>query len=136
MKYILSFLFLSVVFHCIQANEDRKQILKTMNRAVLTLRNIEKAKEEKMRKLQSTDEDEIIVNTIPKDIPADSPTIKPAEELTAIPDVPPVKTEDKTVQHQKVMEVKNSIVSNKNQIKYNSAYSLVSLGKELQELLL
>ena len=94
MKYILSFLSLCVVFHCIQANEDRKKILKRMNRAVLTLRNIEKAKEEKMRKLQSTDEDEININIIPNDIPADSPTIKPAENLTEIPPVDPVETEE------------------------------------------
>ena len=52
MKYILSFLFLCVVFQCIQANEDRDVILKKMARAALTLRNIVKAKEEKMRKLQ------------------------------------------------------------------------------------
>ena len=98
MKYILSFLFLCVVFQCIQANEDRDVILKKMARAALTLRNIVKAKEEKMRKLeQTTDlepEPEFTVNTVPTDIPADSPTIQEAQNLSNIPQVEPVATED------------------------------------------
>ena len=98
MKYILSFLFLCVVFQCIQANEDRDVILKKMARAALTLRNIVKAKEEKMRKLQqSTDlepEPEIIVNTVPADIPTNSPTIQEAQNLSNVPQVERVATED------------------------------------------
>ena len=98
MKYILSFLFLCVVFQCIQANEDRNVILKKMARAALTLRNIVKAKEEKMRKLQQgTDqvpENEIIVNTVPADIPINSPTIQPEKNLSNVPQVEPVATED------------------------------------------
>ena len=98
MKYILSFLFLCVVFQCIQANEDRNVILKKMARAALALRNIVKAKEEKMRKLQQgTDqvpENEIIVSTIPDDIPANSSTIQPAQNLSNIPQVESVATED------------------------------------------
>jgi hypothetical protein len=69
-----------------------------MARAALTLRNIVKAKEEKMRKLQQeTDQEperEIIVNTIPEDIPANSSTIQPAQNLSNIPQVEPVATED------------------------------------------
>ena len=98
MKYILSFLFLCVVFQCIQANEDRDVILKKMARAALALRNIVKAKEEKMRKLQQgTDqelENEIIVNTVPADIPTNSPTIQEAQNLSNVPQVEPVATED------------------------------------------
>ena len=100
MKYILSFLFLCVVFQCIQANEDRDVILKKMARAALTLRNIVKAKEEKMRKLQqgtdqvSEPENNFIVNTIPADIPTDSPTIQEAQNLSNVPQVEPVATED------------------------------------------
>ena len=98
MKYILSFLFLCVVFQCIQANEDRDVILKKMARAALTLRNIVKAKEEKMRKLQQeTDQEpepDFTVNTVPTDIRADSPTIQPAENLSNVPQVEPVATED------------------------------------------
>ena len=98
MKYILSFLFLCVVFQCIQANEDRDVILKKMARAALTLRNIVKAKEEKMRKLQQGTDQEpepnFIVNTIPDDIPANSPTIQPAQNLSNVPQVEPVATED------------------------------------------
>ena len=98
MKYILSFLFLCVVFQCIQANEDRDVILKKMARAALALRNIVKAKEEKMRKLQQgTDqvpENEIIVNTVPADIPINSPTIQPEKNLSNVPQVEPVATED------------------------------------------
>ena len=98
MKYILSFLFLCVVFQCIQANEDRDVILKKMARAALTLRNIVKAKEEKMRKLQQgTDqelENEIIVNTVPADIPTNSPTIQEAQNLSNVPQLEPVATED------------------------------------------
>jgi len=98
MKYILSFLFLCVVFQCIQANEDRDVILKKMARAALALRNIVKAKEEKMRKLQqATDQEpepDFIVNTIPDDIPANSSTIQPAENLSNVPQVEPVATED------------------------------------------
>ena len=92
MKYIFSFIFLCVIFHCIQANEDRKQILKKMNRAALTLRNILKAKEVKMRKLQNTQEPDFTVNTIPTNIPSNSPTIQPAEALTNVPTVTPVST--------------------------------------------
>ena len=100
MKYILSFLFLCVVFQCIQANEDRDVILKKMARAALTLRNIVKAKEEKMRKLQqgtnqvSESEPDFTVNTVPTDIPAGSPTIQPAENLSNVSQVEPVATED------------------------------------------
>ena len=98
MKYILSFLFLCVVFQCIQANEDRDVILKKMARAALTLRNIVKAKEEKMRKLQQgTDqvpENEIIVNTVPADIPTNSPTIQEAQNLSNVPQLEPIATED------------------------------------------
>ena len=98
MKYILSFLFLCVVFQCIQANEDRDVILKKMARAALALRNIVKAKEEKMRKLQqATDQEpepDFIVNTIPDDIPANSSTIQPAQNLSNVPQVEPVATED------------------------------------------
>ena len=98
MKYILSFLFLCVVFQCIQANEDRNVILKKMARAALALRNIVKAKEEKMRKLQQgTDQEpepEIIVNTVPADIPANSPTIQRAQNLSNVTQVEPVATED------------------------------------------
>ena len=100
MKYILSFLFLCVVFQCIQANEDRDVILKKMARAALTLRNIVKAKEEKMRKLQqgtnqvSESEPDFTVNTVPTDIPAGSPTIQRAQNLSNIPQVEPVATED------------------------------------------
>ena len=90
MKYIFSFIFLCVIFHCILANEDRKQILKKMNRAALTLRNIVKAKEAKMRKLQNTQEPDFTVNTIPTNIPSDSPTIQPAEALPTVPTVTPV----------------------------------------------
>ena len=98
MKYILSFLFLCVVFQCIQANEDRDVILKKMARAALTLRNIVKAKEEKMRKLQQeTDkepEPEFTISTVPEDIPASSPTIQPEKNLSNVPQVEPVATED------------------------------------------
>jgi len=92
MKYIFSFIFLCVIFHCIQANEDRKQILKKMNRAALALRNIVKAKEAKMRKLQNTQEPDFTVNTIPTNIPSNSPTIQPAEALPNVPTVTPVST--------------------------------------------
>lgn len=95
MKYILSFLFLCVVFQCIQANEDRNVILKKMARAALG--NIVKAKEEKMRKLQQATDQEpepnFIVNTIPADIP-NSSTIQPAQNLSNVPQVEPVATED------------------------------------------
>ena len=98
MKYILSFLFLCVVFQCIQANEDRDVILKKMARAALTLRNIVKAKEEKMRKLQQGTDQEpeppLTISTIPADIPANSSTIQPAQNLSNIPQVEPVATED------------------------------------------
>ena len=91
MKYIFSFIFLCVILHCIQANEDRKQILKKMNRAALTLRNIVKAKEAKMRKLQNTQEPDFTVNTIPAGIPPNSPTIK-TESYDSVPTVPAVPT--------------------------------------------
>ena len=98
MKYILSFLFLCVVFQCIQANEDRDVILKKMARAALALRNIVKAKEEKMRKLQQgTDQElepEFTVSTVPEDIPTNSPTIQEAQNLSNVPQVEPVATED------------------------------------------
>ena len=98
MKYILSFLFLCVVFQCIQANEDRDVILKKMARAALTLRNIVKAKEEKMRKLQQGTDQEpeppLTISTIPADIPANSSTIQPAQNLSNIPQVESVATED------------------------------------------
>ena len=98
MKYILSFLFLCVVFQCIQANEDRDVILKKMARAALALRNIVKAKEEKMRKLQQGTDQEpeppLTISTIPADIPANSSTIQPAQNLSNIPQVESVATED------------------------------------------
>jgi len=71
-----------------------------MARAALTLRNIVKAKEEKMRKLQqgtdqvSESEPDFTVNTVPTDIPAGSPTIQRAQNLSNIPPVEPVATED------------------------------------------
>jgi len=71
-----------------------------MARAALTLRNIVKAKEEKMRKLQqgtdqvSEPENNFIVNTIPADIPTDSPTIQEAQNLSNVPQVERVATED------------------------------------------
>ena len=91
MKYIFSFIFLCVIFHCIQANEDRKQILKKMNRAALTLRNVVNAKEAKMRKLQNTQEPDLTVNTIPAGIPPNSKTIQ-AESYDSVPTVPAVST--------------------------------------------
>jgi hypothetical protein len=91
MKYIFSFIFLCVIFHCILANEDRKQILKKMNRAALTLRNIVKAKEAKMRKLQNTQEPDFTVNTIPANIPPNSKTIQ-RESYDSVPTVPAVST--------------------------------------------
>ena len=98
MKYILSFLFLCVVFQCIQANEDRNVILKKMARAALTSRNIVKAKEEKMRKLQQATDQEpepgFTVSTVPADIPTNSPTIQEAQNLSNVPQVEPVATED------------------------------------------
>ena len=97
MKYILSFLFLCVVFQCIQANEDRDVILKKMARAALTLRNIVKAKEEKMRKLQQATDQEpepgFTVSTIPADIP-NSSTIQPAQNLSNVPQVEPVTDQE------------------------------------------
>ena len=98
MKYILSFLFLCVVFQCIQANEDRDVILKKMALSALTLRNIVKAKEEKMRKLQQGTDQEpepgFTVSTVPADIPTNSPTIQEAQNLSNVPQVEPVATED------------------------------------------
>ena len=97
MKYILSFLFLCVVFQCIQANEDRDVILKKMARAALALRNIVKAKEEKMRKLQQATDQEpepgFTVSTIPADIP-NSSTIQPAQNLSNVPQVEPVADQE------------------------------------------
>ena len=94
MKYIFSFLFLCAIFHCIQANEDRKQKLTKMNRAALTLRNIVKAKEAKMRKLQNTQEPDFTVNTLPAGIPSNTNTTKEAEALPEVPKVTPVSTEE------------------------------------------
>jgi len=98
MKYILSFLFLCVVFQYIQANEDRNVILKKIARAALTSRNIVKAKEEKMRKLQQATDQEpepgFTVSTVPADIPTNSPTIQEAQNLSNVPQVEPVATED------------------------------------------
>jgi len=94
MKYIFSFIFLCVIFHCIQANEDRKQILKKMNRSALTLRNIVKAKEAKTRKLQNTQEPDFTVNTLPADIPPNTKTTKPSEPLPEVPPVTRVSTEE------------------------------------------
>ena len=72
--------------------------IEKMARAALTLRNIVKAKEEKMRKLQQATDQEpepnFIVNTIPADIPANSSTIQEAQNLSNIPQVEPVATED------------------------------------------
>ena len=95
MKYILSFLFFCLVFHCIQANEDRKRILKKMNFAALTLKKMLKAKKEKMRKLQKTDLDEKIpLKTVPTDIPADSPVIARATPVSNVSAVQPVSTDE------------------------------------------
>ena len=95
MKYILSFLFLCVVFHSIQANKGRKEILKRLSLAAITLKNIVDAKKEKMRKLQQTTDEEpdFTVNTIPTDIPANSETIK-KESYSEVPTVTPVTTEE------------------------------------------
>ena len=97
MKYILSFLFICVAVQCIQADEDRLKLLKKMRKTVSTVKNmVEKAKEEKMRKLQqSTDEggDTIPLNTIPAEIPANSPVIAPAKPVDPST-VEPVSTDD------------------------------------------
>ena len=97
MKYILSFLFICVAVQCIQADEDRLKLLKKMRKTVSTVKNmVEKAKEEKMRKLQqSTDEggDTIPLNTIPAEIPANSPVIAPAKQVDPSK-VEPVSTDD------------------------------------------
>ena len=97
MKYILSFLFICVAVQCIQADKDRLKLLKKMRKTVSTVKNmVEKAKEEKMRKLQqSTDEggDTIPLNTIPAEIPANSPVIAPGKPVVPST-VEPVSTED------------------------------------------
>ena len=97
MKYILSFLFICVAVQCIQADKDRLKLLKKMRKTVSTVKNmVEKAKEEKMRKLQqSTDEggDTIPLNTIPAEIPANSPVIAPAKPVDPST-VEPVSTDD------------------------------------------
>ena len=97
MKYILSFLFICVAVQCIQADEDRLKLLKKMRKTVSTVKNmVEKAKEEKMRKLQqSTDEggDTIPLNTIPAEIPSNSPVIAPAKPVDPST-VEPVSTDD------------------------------------------
>ena len=97
MKYILSFLFICVAVQCIQADEDRLKLLKKMRKTVSTVKNmVEKAKEEKMRKLQqSTDEggDTIPLNTIPAEIPANSPVIAPAKAVDPST-IEPVSTDD------------------------------------------
>ena len=97
MKYILSFLFICVAVQCIQADEDRLKLLKKMRKTVSTVKNmVEKAKEEKMRKLQqSTDEggDTIPLNTIPAEIPANSPVIAPAKPVNPST-VEPVSTDN------------------------------------------
>ena len=63
-----------------------------------------------MRKLQqNTDEGDIIVNTVPTDIPANSPTsptITPAEPLSDVPEVPPITTEETNSTTQPNFEVK------------------------------
>jgi hypothetical protein len=68
-----------------------------MRKTVSTVKNmVEKAKEEKMRKLQqSTDEggDTIPLNTIPAEIPANSPVIAPAKPVDPST-VEPVSTDD------------------------------------------
>jgi len=97
MKYILSFLFICVAVQCIQADKDRLKLLKKMRKTVSTVKNmVEKAKEEKMRKLQqSTDEggDTIPLNTIPAEIPANSPVIAPAKAVDPST-IEPVSTDD------------------------------------------
>ena len=97
MKYILSFIFLCVAVQCIQADKDRLKLLKKMRKTVSTVKNmVEKAKEEKMRKLQqSTDEggDTIPLNTIPAEIPANSPVIAPAKPVNPST-VEPVSTDN------------------------------------------
>lgn len=60
-----------------------------------------------MRKLQqNTDEGDIIVNTVPRDIPANSPKIAPAEPLSDVPEVPPITTEETNSTTQPNFEVK------------------------------
>jgi hypothetical protein len=132
MKYIFSFIFLCVIFHCIQANEDRKPILKKMNRAALTLRNIVKAKETKMRKLQNTQEPDFTISTIPANIPSDSPTIQPAEPYDSVPTVDPVSTgETNSTSAQSEYKVKkfHSFKQQSNYVQFGLFFSF--LGKRI-----
>ena len=89
MKYILSFLFICVAVQCIQADEDRLKLLKKMRKTVSTVKNmVEKAKEEKMRKLQqSTDGPE---KTVPEDVPSNSSEADGPQSLDNVPNVPAV----------------------------------------------
>ena len=122
MKYILSFLFICVAVQCIQADEDRLKLLKKMRKTVSTVKNmVEKAKEEKMRKLQqSTDEggDTIPLNTIPAEIPANSPVIAPAKPVDPSTVEPlnqfPLMME--IAQQPMDMQSKNSIISKAHQM--------------------
>ena len=131
MKYIFSFIFLCVIFHCIQANEDRKQILKKMNRAALTLRNIVKAKEAKMRKLQNTQEPDFTVNTIPANIPPNAKTIQ-RESYDSVPTVPAVSTgETNSTSAQSEFKVKkfHGFRQQSNRIQFGLFFSF--LGKNI-----
>ena len=89
MKYILSFLFICVAVQCIQADKDRLKLLKKMRKTVSTVKNmVEKAKEEKMRKLQqSTDGPE---KTVPEDVPSNSSEADGPQSLDNVPNVPAV----------------------------------------------
>ena len=95
MKYILSFIFLCIVVQCIQRDEDRLKLLKKMRRTLSTVKNIvEKAKKEKMRRLQQTDLDETIpMNIVPANIPSNSPTIASATPISDVLVVPPASTD-------------------------------------------
>ena len=132
MKYIFSFIFLCVIFHCIQANDDRKQILKKMNRAALTLRNIIKAKETKMRKLQNTQEPDFTISTIPTNIPSDSPTIQPAEPYDSVPTVEPVsigETNSTSAQSEYKVKKFHSFRQQSNYVQFGLFFSF--LGKRI-----
>lgn len=78
MRFNLSFLLILIFFQNIISNEDN---LLRMERAALTLRNFVKYKREAIRKLQGSDEPEIMPNTIPPELPEDIK--KDAEETLA-----------------------------------------------------
>ena len=117
MKYILSFIFLCIVVQCIQRDEDRLKLLKKMRRTLSTVKNIvEKAKKEKMRRLQQTDLDETIpMNIVPADIPSNSPTIASATPVSDVSVVPPVSTDGVNGTTILLMLLKDFMDSNKHQ---------------------